>query len=64
METTPGGGWGRRNPSTIGYSPELAPFPFDPDKARALLAEAGYKPPPTRTARISGHWLSIPGFPP
>ena len=45
METTPGGGWGAVTPSTIGYSPELAPFPFDPDKARALLAEAGYKTP-------------------
>ena len=45
METTPGGGWGAVTPSTIGYSPELAPYPFDPDKARALLKEAGYKTP-------------------
>jgi len=29
-------------PSTIGYSPELAPWPFDPAKARQLLADAGY----------------------
>ena len=36
-------GWGAVTPSTIGYSPELDPRPFDPDKARQLLAEAGYK---------------------
>ena len=39
------GGWVVVTPSTIGWSPDIAPFPFDPDKARALLAEAGYKTP-------------------
>jgi peptide/nickel transport system substrate-binding protein len=35
-------GWTFVSPSTIGYSPDLAPYPFDPNKARQLLAEAGY----------------------
>jgi peptide/nickel transport system substrate-binding protein len=38
-------GWTVVTPSTIGYSPGLDPFPFDPDKARQLMTEAGYKTP-------------------
>lgn len=38
-------GWWVVTPSTIGYSDELAPWPYDPDKARQLFAEAGYKTP-------------------
>ena len=38
-------GWNFINPSTIGYSPGLDPRPFDPDKARKLMAEAGFKTP-------------------
>ena len=38
-------GWWVVTPSTIGYSPELKPWPFDPDRARQLFAEAGYKTP-------------------
>jgi peptide/nickel transport system substrate-binding protein len=35
-------GWNVVTPSTIGYTPALDPQPFDPDKARQLLADAGY----------------------
>ena len=35
-------GWDIVTPSTIFYSPDLDPWPFDPVKARQLLAEAGY----------------------
>ncbi|MSQ07462.1 MAG: ABC transporter substrate-binding protein [Dehalococcoidia bacterium] len=35
-------GWMVFSPSTVGYSPALDAWPFDPVKARRLLAEAGY----------------------
>jgi peptide/nickel transport system substrate-binding protein len=35
-------GWFSITPTTIGYTPELDPWSFDPDKARQLLADAGY----------------------
>ena len=38
-------GWASTTPSTIGYSTELDPWPFDPAKARALMTAAGYKNP-------------------
>ncbi|MSQ06465.1 MAG: ABC transporter substrate-binding protein [Dehalococcoidia bacterium] len=35
-------GWVYVTPSSFGYSPDLDPFPYDPVKARQLMAEAGY----------------------
>ena len=35
-------GWTVVTPSTIGYTPAMDPWPFDPAKARQLLPEAGY----------------------
>jgi peptide/nickel transport system substrate-binding protein len=35
-------GWAKVTPSTIGYSPDLDPFPYDPEKARQLMSEAGF----------------------
>ena len=30
------------SPMTFGYNPEVAPYPYEPERARRLLAEAGY----------------------
>ncbi|MBM3943784.1 MAG: ABC transporter substrate-binding protein [SAR202 cluster bacterium] len=35
-------GWSYATPSSLGYSPDLDPFPYDPVKARQLMAEAGF----------------------
>lgn len=35
-------GWQFVTPSSLGYSPELDPFPYEPDRARQLLADAGF----------------------
>ena len=35
-------GWTNATPSALGYGPDLDPYPYNPDKARQLLAQAGY----------------------
>ena len=47
-------GWASVTPGTIGYEPDLDPFPYDPDKARELLAAAGYKTPTNPDGRDFG----------
>src|SRR5262249_53285740 len=34
--------WYFATPRTIGYAPGLDPYPFDPNKARQLLSDAGF----------------------
>jgi peptide/nickel transport system substrate-binding protein len=51
-------GWASVTPSTIGYSPDLDPFPYDPAKARQLLAAAGYAGGKGFGKLIVNTWLS------
>ena len=52
-------GWAGVTPSTIGYSPELDPFPFDPVKARQRLAEAGYPGGKGFGKLVINTWVSV-----
>ena len=52
-------GWHTVTPSTIGYSPDLAPYPYDPNKARQLLAEAGYPGGQGFGKLIINTWVSV-----
>jgi peptide/nickel transport system substrate-binding protein len=36
------GRYARLSPGELGYDPELKPYPYDPKKARELLAQAGF----------------------
>ena len=52
-------GWAFVTPSSIGYSPELDPYPFDPNKARQLLADAGYAGGKGFGKLIINTWVSV-----
>ena len=46
-------------PGAVGYDPEIAPYTYDPDKARKMLAEAGY---PNGFDMTIGVWAGqVPG---
>ena len=49
------------SPSGLGYGPGLDPFPYDPDKARQLLADAAIPMAPGSTTERPGR--STPGRP-
>ncbi|MEZ5669095.1 MAG: ABC transporter substrate-binding protein [Alphaproteobacteria bacterium] len=44
-------------PSFFGYNPAVAGYPYDPDKARALLEEAGAVGTEVEIIGTSGRWL-------
>jgi peptide/nickel transport system substrate-binding protein len=51
-------GWSHVTPSSLGYSAELDPFPYDPDKARELMAQAGYPNGDGFGALVLNTWTS------
>jgi ABC-type transport system substrate-binding protein len=55
-------GWVGVTPSSMGYVPELDPRPYDPDKARALLADAGYPDGKGFPKLIVNTWIASTPF--
>lgn len=45
------------NPRAFGFNPNLEPYAYDPDKARALIKEAGAEGKTIRLVGESGRWL-------
>ena len=45
-------------PSSLGYSPGLDPFPYDPEKAKELLAQAGYPGGQGLPKQIINTWVA------
>ena len=52
-------GWAAVTPSTLGYSPDLDPLPFDPDRARQIIADAGYPNGEGFPKVIVNTWVSV-----
>lgn len=44
-------------PTYFGFNPDIAAYPYDPDQARALLAEAGAEGTEITLVGTSGRWL-------
>jgi peptide/nickel transport system substrate-binding protein len=44
-------------PSHFGFNPEVSAYPYDPDKAKALLEEAGYAGEEIELIGEAGRWL-------
>jgi ABC-type transport system substrate-binding protein len=51
-------GWAHVTPSSLGYSPELDPYPYNPGKARELLAQAGYPDGKGFPTLVINTWVS------
>ncbi|MGH8911662.1 MAG: ABC transporter substrate-binding protein, partial [Acidimicrobiia bacterium] len=45
------------SPSFFGHNPDLEPYAYDPDQARALIAEAGAEGATVELIGTSGRWL-------